>query len=412
MTSEEQARLEKMLLAAAFADKAVFYYLRGRLTGEEFASAVHRRLWQGLREGSLSEKELAKSGLGGFDGAAVAAGDVAPALRRLKAFAALRSLKKLCARVLGDLEKDVPDPQALLERFVRSLSAIAVPQDDSLVKMPDDWLDGGYAEVLARRDAGRPRFFDLGLGVLTEAVAAKPGHLVILAAETGKGKTAFALNVAANLGVCDGIPTFFFNTEMSWQELALRLYSLLADVSLFLLRTGRFSPDDLQKVDEVRQVYRAGNALYITDALPWVTVDEVAALAREYAVTAGLKVCVLDYIQRVEDRNADIEQWEAFLRAAKRLKSLAQELRLLVIVVAQLNERQQLAGSKGMAREADAVLVLEEAESPSAAVTHRVRLVKSRHTRSGTAVPLVMDRKSLRLYEALEDGPDGAGAEF
>lgn len=91
---------------------------------------------------------------------------------------------------------------------------------------PERWTRVGQEEIERRMNGTRPSF-DLGLGRLTEALSPEAGHLFILAGETGKGKTALALNLAAGLGITQGVPVLFINnTEMSLEELVLRLYAL------------------------------------------------------------------------------------------------------------------------------------------------------------------------------------------
>ena len=111
---------------------------------------------------------------------------------------------------------------------------------------------------------------------------------------------------------------------------------------------------------------------------------------------------MLDYIQRV-DSDRRFETWEALVDAAKRLKNLAQELRVAVFMLAQLTEDQKLAGAKGMANEADAMLLLERAEDAAVpGATHRLFLYKSRHTADGVELFMRLDRRTLRMLEIVD----------
>ncbi|NLH00232.1 MAG: hypothetical protein GX491_22990, partial [Chloroflexi bacterium] len=165
------------------------------------------------------------------------------------------------------------------------------------------------------------------------------------------------------------------------------------------------------KIEKVRKAKQVGNNLYITDALPWATTDDICSLAREYAVTIGLKVLVVDYIQRLEIKDGS-EQWQELLRAAKDFKSLAQELGIMVLMVAQSKGQERLAGSSGMGRECDAWANLEELTSEEKAAqntvaTHRIKIKKSRHTGGGDAVNIIMQSESLKMLE-VSDGLFGA----
>lgn len=381
----DREALERYVIAAAASDPASRAYALARLSPQDFAR--HRPLWEKIAEG----RDLGKT-----PGIDPDPERLAGAVRALKAHRSLDRLEALMTRALAAAKDGGrKSPERFVSRFLREVEALAVPPEaGEAVMAPAEWLEKGYREIEKARSSA-PRHYNLGLPRLTEAVLPERGHLVILAGETGKGKTALALNVAVNLGVRQRIPTLYVNTEMSWRELVFRIYALLGAGGLLDLRLGRA---DLKKAAYAKDVAAAGAALWITDALPWGEVGDVVSLACAYKQLARIEVLVVDYVQRLEDRARDMEQWEVFLRAARTLKSLAQQQAMLVLLVAQLNDRGQLAGSRGMAREADAFLVLEE--TPEGPGTHAVTVKKSRHTASGRKVPVSFDDRTLFAVEA------------
>lgn len=397
---EGQLELERSLVASAIADRAVLGYLAGRIRAEDFEDLTCRNAWVMLAAGKRPSEKMVQQLA---EAPQVTVREAPEAVRRLKAATALRAVHQICTRAIKGLQNGAAkDPEKFVLEFSKAAARISLPTAaDDLVKSPGEWLEGGFGEIESRCQEGKPRWFDLGLSDLSRALALEPGHLAILAAETGKGKTALALNIAARLGVDQGIPVLYVNTEMSWEELAFRLYAIMAGVNLFNLRAGQLSDLEMRRVERVRQSKQVGNALYITDALPWASAGDVSSLAREYAVTVGLKVLVVDYVQRLETTGDD-EQWLALLTAAKEFKSLAQELGILVLLIAQLNDRQQLAGSKGMLREADAAVLLEEVEPQERVgknITHRLRVIKSRHTAGGVTIDIILQPETLRVFE-------------
>ena len=48
------------------------------------------------------------------------------------------------------------------------------------------------------------------------------GDLVIMSAETGGGKSAFAMNICRDMGIMQKRPVFYLNSEMSKEQMALR----------------------------------------------------------------------------------------------------------------------------------------------------------------------------------------------
>jgi replicative DNA helicase len=326
---------------------------------------------------------------------------LAKAVHLLRACRSLDALEAFLREAQVALENGARDaPARFIADFVRRVQALAVPPEaDRAVMAPAEWLEKGYQELEKARASG-PKHYQLGLAKLTAAILPERRHLVIIAGETGRGKTALSVNIAVNLGIRQKIPTLYVNTEMSWRELVFRIYALLGAGDLLDLRLGRA---DLEKAAYAKNVTAAGAKLWITDALPWTEVGEVISLACAYRQLAAIEVLIVDYVQRLEDRARDMEQWEVFLRAARTLKSLAQQQEMLVFLVAQLTDRGQLAGSRGMAREADAFLALEEAEDAEGAGTHRIVVRKSRHTASGQRIRMILDQSTLLATEAEED---------
>ncbi len=402
--------LERTLVLSAVKDNAILGYLVSRLTVKDLTDQASKAAWTALSAGKQPSDRTIQALEEGRHTVFTAQElpQVKEAVKKLKTESALRKVYQISAYTLKSFQnRAAKDPEEFITGFARAAAQIALPTSaNDAVKAPAEWMTGAYQEIQQRRQETQPRWFNLGMPSLTDALAAEPGHLIILAAETGKGKTALALNIASKLGVQQSQPTLYCNTEMSWQELSFRVYALLSGANLFNLRAGRSSDSEMRDIEKVLKSKQVGNSLYLTDALPWATTEDICAMAREYAVTAGLKILVVDYIQRLESKD-NSEQWQSLLSAAKTFKSLAQELRVLVLMVAQLNGREQLAGSSGMARECDAWANLEELtedERLDTVATHRIRLKKSRHTGGGNSIDIILDPESLKIVE-VSSGP-------
>jgi replicative DNA helicase len=76
------------------------------------------------------------------------------------------------------------------------------------------------------------------------------GDLIILAARPSMGKTAFALNIAENVAVNEGLPVVVFSMEMGANQLALRLVGSLGRIDQQHLRTGALKDDEWARLTE------------------------------------------------------------------------------------------------------------------------------------------------------------------
>ena len=389
---ERAAEWERTVLAAVLNNRTAFWSLAGYLEGGDFSTPKYRLAWESLRVGA-NVPDLPE-----VQGLPVDGDRVWEAAKKVKALANLRRVKTLCAktkRILAD--GTGKEPEEVLSWFIQEAVSCGVSRFSEVMVPPERWTRVGQEEIERRMNGTRPSF-DLGLGRLTEALSPEAGHLFILAGETGKGKTALALNLAAGLGITQGVPVLFVNTEMSLEELVLRLYALLGQFPLSRLRRGDLTEEEFGEVRRLA-VEAASSKLWLTDSLPWATVEDVAGLARQAAAVFGMKVLVLDWVQRLEGSDPRKDGWKLLIEAARALKSLAQELGILVLAVCQLTEEGFLAESRGMAREADGVVHLEEAE-PGGQASHVLHVKKARHAPSGTRIPVVMDRATLKFYEA------------
>lgn len=383
--------LERCVLRAVVNNPQLFWSLSGMLRSRDFSVPRHRMAWEALRAGAaVPELDL--------DGPPVSAEEAREAARQVQVLSRLRDVRALSQEALRFLSDGAAaDPERFLAEFVRRACLCAIPRPESVTLSAEEWMSRGLERIEARA-TGASRRLDLGFAGLSEGLSPEPGHLIIVAGETGKGKTALALNLAVKLGVVQGVPVLYVNTEMSWEELAIRLYAILSGVSVSRLRKGEVTAQEMGELRRLRFELAPQAKLWITDSLPWADVSEVAALARQGAAVAGIKVLIVDWVQRLEQRDPRREPWQLMIDAAKMLKSLAQELSVLTIAVAQLTEDHRLALSRGMSREADGEVHLYQLDGQGEA-SHVLEVIKARHAPTGTRIPLIMNRATLEFFE-------------
>jgi replicative DNA helicase len=179
----------------------------------------------------------------------------------------------------------------------------------------------------------RTGFYDLDR--LTAGL--QPGDLIVLAARPSMGKTAFALNIAENVAVSEGIPVVVFSMEMGASQLALRMVGSLGRIDQQHLRTGALRDDEWGRLSEA--VDKLGKAPVYIDESPALTSSELRARARRQARQCGrLGLIVVDYLQLMSGSSSSEENRATELGEISRgLKALAKELRCPVIALSQLN---------------------------------------------------------------------------
>jgi replicative DNA helicase len=179
----------------------------------------------------------------------------------------------------------------------------------------------------------RTGFYDLDR--LTAGLQA--GDLIVLAARPSMGKTAFALNIAENVAVQEGLPVAVFSMEMGASQLALRMVGSLGRIDQTHLRTGKLGDDEWGRLSEA--VDRLKNASVFIDETPALNSAELRARARRQARQCGkLGLIVIDYLQLMSGSSSSEENRATEIGEISRgLKALAKELQCPVIALSQLN---------------------------------------------------------------------------
>lgn len=171
-------------------------------------------------------------------------------------------------------------------------------------------------------------------------------ELIIIAARPAMGKTAFAVNLAVNAAINSKKNIALFNLEMSAEQLAMRMISAQGGIDQNKLKTGRLEHNDWKKVNEAISELSNTN-LFIEDA-SGITVSEIRAKCRRLSTQGpGLGLVVIDYLQLIDGsaRYAGNRQQEVS-EISRSLKTMAMELNVPVVALAQLSRSVELRENK------------------------------------------------------------------
>ena len=160
--------------------------------------------------------------------------------------------------------------------------------------------------------------------------------LVLVAARPAMGKSAFALNIAANAAIRGNTPVAIFSLEMSKEQLANRILCSEALVDSNKVRTGKIDDDDWMKLAQASGVL--SEAQIFIDDTPGISIMEIRAKCRKMKLEKNIGLVVIDYLQLVQGsskRGASREQEIAEI--SRSLKILAKEINVPVIALSQLS---------------------------------------------------------------------------
>ncbi|MGH7780304.1 MAG: replicative DNA helicase [Candidatus Binataceae bacterium] len=167
----------------------------------------------------------------------------------------------------------------------------------------------------------------------------QPSDLIIIAARPSVGKSALALNIAANAAMNAEPPmgVAFFSLEMSKEQLVLRMLCSEARVDSSRVRTGYIGKSDFPKLIEAADRLSASNILIddSSDISPIALKAKCRRLMRDKSNNLGL--IVVDYLQLMRSSRPGESREKEISEISRSLKALAKELRVPVIALSQLN---------------------------------------------------------------------------
>jgi replicative DNA helicase len=168
--------------------------------------------------------------------------------------------------------------------------------------------------------------------------------LIILAARPSIGKTALALSIARNAAIDHKVPVGVFSLEMATMQLIIRMICAEARINAHLVRTGKLPHSEGPKLSKT--VHKLTDAPIYVDDTPASTVLEIRAKARRLKAEKNIGLIIIDYLQlmtgpaKAESREREISH------ISRSLKSLAKELNIPVMALAQLNRAVEARSDK------------------------------------------------------------------
>lgn len=356
LPSNEDA--ERVVLGAVLMDNDLMKSAAETLEAEHFYSPLHRRVFTAMLELHSAQRSIDPIVISEIlkrDGPLEAIGGT-PTITKLafglpqfsnideylgivhkKALA--RELIRVCTKIQADAlaeDSDTSDLMMNAQTLVNDLclraetggsaerfETLATIIDRDVYKTLDDLVHSRSRKI----KTGFERFDEaIGNGITLSDV-------MLIAAETGAGKSAFALQIAYQIAK-EGTPVAFLAGEMSNGENVNRLLSQVSQIT---------NLNWLVRINQTEHDYLVEWANYIKQ-LPLFfdhrTTDlhTLSAHLKSIVRRHGVKVLVIDYIQllkvnAVERRN----RTERIAEVSQEIKRIAQDLGIAIIEVAQFN---------------------------------------------------------------------------
>jgi replicative DNA helicase len=361
---------ERTLLGAVLIDNGVWGQV-GRLQASDFYREAHRRIFVALQQlgarGAEMDTITLKNALGAdlakVGGTAFLSSltdglprvtNVGSWLAIVRRCAALRNIHYVGARLAQATLSEDADPGTILERAdAHLLKLMARASSGAGLRDNAEVVARAYKNICERAEAPYGILgYRLGIESLDRIVQGVQGErMVIIAARLGEGKSAFALQVAAQIAAAisaqePGKVVVFSSLEMSAEELMERRLAYESNISPSNLwaYTEQERAVRLAKIADVADRVTKSSLRVLEDA--W-TVSELRFRCREVQHEHGLAAVFVDYAQLLDAEMRARARNEEVASISKALRRLCKELKVPVFVVAQLSRDPVKTGPQG-----------------------------------------------------------------
>ncbi|ASV76234.1 Replicative DNA helicase [Thermogutta terrifontis] len=350
---------ERAVLGSVLLDPRTLDDVATVLVPEDFYVDAHRRIYARLLEMHAANRtidlmllveELRRHGefetVGGAPYLAEIAQSVAVASHAVyyaeivRNHAFLRALIQAGTDIVRDAFDLSLEPREILNRAEERILAVRDRRSTGDVVPVSDVLFEAF-QMIDRRMQGEATGVPTGFTDLDKLTGGlHDSELIILAARPSMGKTALATNIAEHVSVDAGLTTLFVSLEMSRLELIQRMLCSRGKINGHKFRSGFLSAEDREKL--VRAAGELSRGKLLIDDSPSRTVTEIAAVARRLKRREGLRLIVIDYLQLIEPDNPKDPRQEQVAKITRRLKTLARELKIPILCLAQLNRQTEV----------------------------------------------------------------------
>lgn len=252
--------------------------------------------------------------------------------------AVLRKLQDTCNTILED-SKTVDNTVEFIDEVEKKIMQVTKERRSS------DFVEVSSVaketmEIIAQKALNKSditgldtKFTDLN----SYTLGLQPSDLIIIAARPSVGKTAFALNLALNVGNLKRKPhVAFFSLEMGNEQLVMRLLSCQGQVDNTALRKGDLNSQDWERLQLAAKTLENVN-IYFDDS-GTVKVTELRSKCRKLKQEDKLDLIIIDYLQLLsgsgEYKGNRVQEVSEISRI---LKEMARELKIPVVALSQLS---------------------------------------------------------------------------
>lgn len=346
--------------------------------------------------------------------------------RVVKDCSTMRKLKRLCMETDTAIMRG-KEAWVVVEDFERNACALSMDmmQDAEPSMIGPVALEAveHFKRIAAGEQVdGAPTHLETLNGILG---GMRPSELLVVAARTSCGKSAFLANLADYLGKT-GRPALLLSLEMDVDSMARRLVQIRGQVATETLRWPTRATSEIHNAETAATSMRDDPVTL--SFCKHRTISAIKSKCRRWAAKYKDGVILVDYLQRItaSSESQRLNRYQQVGEASAGLKDIAIELQCPVVVAAQLGRGAEKEKGQGMMahlresgdieQDADAVIILapiddaDKKKNNLAMDTISIMLTKNRNGRTGAFLAR-FDKPTQRIMD-ISQTRKGPASEF
>lgn len=310
--------------------------------------------------------------------------------------AVLRAVIRFGTRIVSEAYQ-TPEVSDIVSRV--ELGALTLGKDAQDRSGYDYSLKTAYRELLQLLESDKGEGIPTGWPAVDQVTGGlHPGEVMVVGARPAMGKTSFAMSLAENLALHQGVPTALFAVEGKRTYLTTRLTAMACHLPAKRIRDKTLNRGDILKIKaKMKDTKQA--PFFMDDRIS--NAVEIAAKIRRMHQQTPLKVVLIDYIQKLPAALPD-ERSNLRLRiinATDVLHQTCKALDIALVLLAQLGrdtkeadpEVSSLKESGSLEQDADTIILLgRKGDDPDDPNTPREKLIRIGKNRHGPCADLTL----------------------
>ncbi len=342
----------------------------------------------------------------------------------------LRTLICTCRETISDAYTSSEDVPTFIDKVEKKILGISQDRVSDSVKKASEQVDDAVKLINQLiMSKGEMMGVPTGFKDLDNLMRGlHSNEMIVIAGRPGTGKTSIALNIAESaLFGAKPIPTLIFSLEMLGEQLYQRMIASRARIDQKDLSNGFITKERIADIHATAKELK--NAPVWIDDTSNINILEMRAKARRLdqqlrnnkELGGKLGLIIVDYLQLLSGLDSSAPREQQVAEISRGMKAMAKELKVPVIVLAQLNRDSEketrnprpsdLRESGAIEQDADAIILLnrQRKSADDDIISNsqwliRVELAKQRNGPTGV-VTLLFNRSYTRYenYTQRED---------